>query len=238
MNLVKNKKVIVSIVCVCIIIAIALSVIVYKKAVKHIGEGGHFPDYYITYKTDDGTILARDGIQRTAPAISKTLIPENPGRVFIGWDKDIRTAEGDIETIAQYLDVKNENNVIALSTRYGKLGDIVKFPLRVLGNVKLCGADITLSYDTELLKFIKDEKTDKAVTVEKDSKACLIYVRFVGADNANGELDLTDLCFKVMGTEQADTDIKILVKDIVQIDSENNIVSADYGVVDAKMYIY
>jgi hypothetical protein len=227
------------------LIAVIIAVVVIL-AITAIFWTGRLPDnvtgvggerFTFIYRAEDGAILEQKGASDT-DFLPEREVPVLPGKVFAGWDKDLTGAGEYLDTTAKYVDVRNDDHVVALPAVYGSKSAALKLPLKILGMVDLCGMDITLSYDTSLLDFAGHEQDDIGVTVDSDTEPGLIYVRFVSAANASGEIDLSVLSFKVKGEEKTDTDIRVFVKDTVRLDGENNIVPAPYNVLDGKLYIY
>ena len=157
MNMTKNKAIVfISIFFVCTAV---LALLYYTDRMGSKSEDGGKPaDFHITYRKNDGTILAREGVYAGKPALPKMPVPELGGKVFAGWDKDISVAGGDIETTAKYADVSGADNVISLPARYGTAGDVFKLPLKILGKVESCGSGTTLMNNAGVLEVGGNER--------------------------------------------------------------------------------
>lgn len=227
---IKSKKIILPI---AIVIVIVLIVVICVSVSKKDGND-MYTEPVVTFYTEDGFEYSINETEQGKVNMPE-VPPEVPGKVFTGWDKEISEIKDDTKTKAQYIDVSGEKNVFAFPTMYAYESEEIVLPLKLLGNVKLCGADLVIGYEAKVLEYIGCDTHDESLTIEADTENGLLYLRYVESSNTNGEVDLANLKFKALSVEETSTLVQIRIKEAVELNDGNEIVETEYGAVDGKI---
>ena len=219
------------------LVTVLVVIVLWNNAGNESSNNGSAGKDYITYYVEDNIFaqVEKDGENR--------LPLENPneisGKVFVGWDKTVAEIQtGNIDEVyAKHIDTKGEVNVIVLPAAYAQEDELVNLPLKLMGDVELCGIDIILAYDAEAIEYMSCTSLDADATTNYDEEAGLIYLRYVSASNTTAEVDLANLQFKVKDDSAESAKIEVHVKEAVALDESNQIIKADYGVIDGTIYI-
>ena len=137
-----------------------------------------------------------------------------------------------------YVDVHDKDNVVAIPTVYGKAGSQLTVPLVLCGKVNLCGIDLCVHYNRNKLKLVKFENTDKKVICNADEEKGDFHLNFISVANVTEEIHFCDLVFEVIRESGGEEDLNIEVMEIVAFDKNNDLITPETNVIDAKIYAY
>jgi len=189
----------------------------------------------VVFYSADNSVMLIDEVGRKNAA-TPPVEPQMPeGLIFTSWDKDISSVRKDMDVHPICKDIKDIDNAFALAGAYGKPRENVIVPFVLSGNVCICGFDLTVRYDSEVLQLESVFDEDGAILYNADVPG-EIRINYVSLGNTTGGVDLCKFKFTVIG-EADETEIKT---EMVSIYSENEDLSlskADFELVDSTVYI-
>lgn len=180
------------------------------------------PSYNVFFKDWDGVNLS---VQRILEGASATL-PPVPGRenyIFAGWDGSYKNITKDNVLTARYVS-EGSDNIFSVSSVNGNVGEEVTVTVALNGNVKTCGFDMKLVYDTDALEYIKHE-VGTALDVNAGYNIANDYIGFNFSANKNRtkQADIMTVTFKINEAAKAGTVIKLEPVEALSIDENYDI---------------
>ena len=175
---------------------------------------------------DTQTVLS--GNDATLP-----VAPTRPGYEFCGWSGSHQNIFSDTTVLAQYIDLSKENVFKVFSAEANK-NDYITISIHLGGIVDMCGFDMNLHYDKEVLEVSNINSSFNldvvANHIEKDNR-----IRFNYSSNKNRAKNakIMEIEFKVKDTEKSNTLIELKpASSVVKIDSTQGSlpVDTDYNI--------
>lgn len=141
-----------------IVVGIIFSVVVFLiiSSVLNKDKESNVEKHSVTFAYQDGTVIdtkkASDG---------KGIFPPDfeTNGVFRGWSGAINNVTSDIEVHPILMDISDEN-LFYFDSLYVKEGDEFAIDLLLAGEVNLSSADLTVSYDTDVMEYVKSDSKD------------------------------------------------------------------------------
>ena len=183
------------------------------------------------YKPDDALTVTFIGPDERVLFVTEVgpgtaaLPPGNPtmpqGYIFSHWDRDLSCVTDDLLVYAVCQKIDTQDNVLALSGGYLRVGDEVTIPVLLCGNVLLCAFDIRIHYDCSMLEFVEFRNKDGAVDGNCNAQTGEIYMNYASMENTEGEVYLAELVFRAAG-DPGETQIDMDVVELIAYDSDYN----------------
>ena len=123
--------------------------------------------YTVTFAYQDGTVIDTKTVSE-----GKGVYPPIPetDNVFRGWSGSINHVTSDIEVHPLFFNIVDDENLFYFNSQYVKEGDEFSIDVMLAGAVSLSKAELTVSYDPEVMEFISVTDSDvcKVKEVDKD----------------------------------------------------------------------
>ena len=194
--------------------------------------------YRVAFFDSAGYLLKEEQVEEYKGVEPPSDFVPDADKIFMGWDKDFSYIFSNINVRPNYLDISSDKNYVYANAVYAKPGDEVKVRVKIGGQVCIAALQININYDETLLEYVDSVNLDNGVMVNKVENESNIRLAFLSNDNATGSVDFVDIIFKVKGTTGDKAVIMYDVEDAAQINSNNDIVVADYTVKDTVIHIY
>ncbi len=226
----KKTKIFIAIIALALIVGIVISIFLIMNS----------KTYQVNFYSDSETIIKVDEVKRNDSAIP----PNNPqityGKIFKAWDKDFTkvTKNMDVHPICE--DITKKENVFAVSGVYGKTDSDINIPVFLGGNVCLCGFDITVTYNPQMLNYEGYTDEDGAIVVNSKEQGT-IKVNYISTKNTTGDINICNLKFTAKDKNFSGP-IKLKVNSIYAFeDSEDlkndNMYSPKYNTIDGEVFV-
>ena len=115
------------------------------------------PLYTVTFAYQDGTVIEAKQVKDGRGVFPPDF--DAPG-VFQGWSKPINEVTADIEVHPLYHTIEDEN-LFCFDSVYVKEGDEFSIALTLDGEVNISSAELTISYDTDVMEFVGAQNEDR-----------------------------------------------------------------------------
>ena len=175
------------------------------------------------YDYDVMKVLGISNVENGKFAIPPTD-PSKSGTKFLGWKGNYTNVTKDESVIAVYDDSKN---VFVVESTSGSVGDTVTLLVSVDGNVKVCGFDLTLYYDNEILELVThDADLDLDVVVNTQTLNNGIILNFSSATEKTKRREIISLTFRIKDTTADATSVNLEMTSIKEIIDDTSIVDS------------
>lgn len=192
--------------------------------------------YEVTFYSDDNTIIKVDEVPRNDSA-NPPVSPQVPyGKVFKKWDTDFSKVKKELSVRAVYDEFTGKPNVLALSGAYGVKDGFVYIPFQLCGNVCLSGFDVSIKYDTKVLKLESVYNEDGGI-VYNSEKLGQININYVSTVNTLGDVDICYFKFKIVSNEIKETKIDLTVNKVCEFQSDDKIVDSKYTTINSSVFV-
>ncbi len=108
-------------------------------------------------------------------------------------------------------------------------------PLRLCGDVLLCGFDLTVSYDTAQLQLEKVTYEDDAVILNAEEPGC-IRINYVSLNNTSADVDICTLRFTVLA-EGEEPCLYLEAKSVCAWDEDYRLYEPEFQLQDGCIHI-
>lgn len=192
--------------------------------------------YMVVFKNGNGEILGSETVP-SGEIVAPPEIPELPyGEIFLRWDQvlDAITTDTTVQTVSE--SVLGKPNVFALSGGYVSVDSTVAIPFQLCGDVELCGFDVTIQYDPEVLEFVDFTDEDDAIISNCIPESGTIRINYLSTENTIGDVDCCDLLFRALKFAE-DTKLTITVNSIIALDENEQVYAPDYHVIHSEIHI-
>lgn len=193
----------------------------------------------VTFYSNDGTVLKVDSVNANSSALPPVSPRVTYGTVFKSWDKDFSSVTKDLEIYPICENIQGRLNVLAVHSVYSQKGQKAYVPIQLCGDVCVSGLDITIRYNSELLKLESVEE-DQAV-VYNDEVPGIIRLNYVSSENTVADVDICNLSFLVEATG-GEIPITVEINDIYAFEASsdaenNNLYMAESNVIDGMVFV-
>lgn len=182
------------------------------------------PVYTVSFVNYDGkTVINTQNVKEGESAVP----PANPaksGTSFLGWSGNYVNVVKNETVKAVFSD---EKNVFVVTSAAGKKGDTVKLTVSLKGNVKTCGFDMNIVYDSNLKLVSYDDDLDLDIIVNSKTASSSVLLNYSGANNTTKKKDIISLTFKIKDADKSKLPVKIQMNSVKEI-SGNSVVNSNY----------
>lgn len=192
-------------------------------------------EHEVIFFSDSGRVLRVEKVHTFDSATPPVEPQMTYGKMFKSWDKDFYSIKKDLEINPIVTDFTDKSNVFALPGTYGRVDEYITVPFKLCGDVCLSGFDVSITYDSSVLKFDSVYNEDGAV-VYNSEKDGVIHFNYVSLGNTIGDVDICSLKFKII-KEVEQTDIKVSVNGVYANKTEEELYIPETTVIDATVYI-
>ena len=193
------------------------------------------PGKTVIYYADDNTVVKLDRVGEDEQAVSPSSPELSYGNVFEKWDEPEETGEDTQEVRPIYQSVLGVANVFSMPGTYGTSGDVITVPLRLCGEVELCGFDLILEYDQDKLQLERVYDADDAVILNAEIPGC-VHINYVSVSNTTADVDICSLQFRVLADE-GEVPITQSMVSIYSWNESGDLAVPDYHLMDGCVYI-
>ena len=189
----------------------------------------------VTYLSDDGSIVKSE----SAPTGVQPVPPSSPelsnDHIFLNWAPVSNTADENLEMRPIYQSVSGISNVFAMPGAYGTSEDVVCLPLRLCGDVLVCGFDLTVEYNPKALSLLSVFDEDDAVLCN-DGTPGLVRINYVSIDNTTADVDICTFKFRILA-DSGETPVTLAVKSVFAWDEAEELYIPDYQTMDGCIFV-
>lgn len=225
-KLTKKRTIIIACLLMATLLLILALVFQFKKEPK---------EYEVIFYSDNEKVLSVSKIthgQMATPPVAPQL---SNGLIFQKWDKELLNVRENMQIHPCYTAVSESENAITLPGTYGVCGTTVSIPLKLCGKVCLSGVDLTVEYDSDVLRLNGIEDEDQAIIYNSENPG-VVRLNYVSLENTTAEVDFCNLSFSII-KEVSETPIRLKVNSICANGEENAFYTPSYRLVDATLYI-
>ena len=191
--------------------------------------------YVVRFITDDGIPVtikeSKKGGAFNAPTPLRRI-----GYIFNGWIGDYSNITQNTDIIASYTNVSYITNAICADTVYSLCGSEFNVLIGIYGEVKFCGLDMDVTYDSDLLELIEVVDVDDCV-IQNSTTNGVIHLNYVTTTNTTGEVTFINLKFKSKVTTKTETNLQINVNSMYSLDNGESLMPSEYQVLQNKIII-
>ena len=191
--------------------------------------------YVVRFITDDGIPITIKESKKGG-AFNAPTPPRRIGYIFNGWIGDYSNITQNTDIIASYTNVSNITNAICADTVYSLCGSEFNVLIGIYGEVKFCGLDMDVTYDSDLLELIEVVDVDDCV-IQNSSTNGVIHLNYVTTNNTTGEVTFINLKFKSKVTTKTETNLQINVNSMYSLDNGESLTPSEYQVLQNKIII-
>ena len=230
----KKQSIIVICICFAFVIAIVLGVVFGTQSKKK--DSSNDSIFTVTYLADNDSVLKVDRVQVGSASIPPVEPEMTYGKVFTKWDKDFSTVESDLVIHPTCDSFAGKDNVFSLPGAYVRTGEYVSVPLSLSGDVLVSGFDLTVSYDTKMLKLDSVYNVDGDVYWNEATPG-QIRINFASAKNATADIDICTFKFISLDTI-GEVPVKVEVKDVYANNEDESMYKPLYNTISSTVFIY
>lgn len=206
------------------------------------GEGsqsnGSTTKYTVAFFDSAGYLLKEEQVEEHKSAEAPENFVPDADKLFIGWDKDFSYIFSNINVRPNYLDISSDKNYVYANAVYAKPESKVSVRVKIGGQVNLAALQMYIDYDEDYLEYIEANNLDAGVMINKENQKPRLRLAFLSDDNVTGSVDFVELVFRVKGQPGDKAVIMYDIEKAAMINSNNEIVTADYTVKDTVVHIY
>lgn len=228
-NKTKKAKIFIAVITLLIIVGIVISIffIMNNKT------------YQVSFYSDNDTLIKVDEVRRNGSAIPPNSPQITYGKIFKAWDKDFTKVNENMDIYPICEDITKKDNVFAISSAYGKT-DNISVPVSLGGNVCLCGFDITVTYNPQMLNYEGFSDEDEAVVLNSKEPGT-IKINYISTKNTTGDIDICNLKFTAKD-KNISCPIKLEVNSIYAFEESENLkndkmYSPKYNTIDGEVFV-
>lgn len=189
-----------------------------------------------TFFSDDGSILRIESVEPGVLPAPPSLPEISYENIFLRWDYPDTATEGDVEIYPVYQTISGMQNAFVIPGAYGKCGETINLPLRLCGEVTLCGFDLAVEYDPEVLQLISVYGEDDSI-MYNDETPGVVRINYVSVSNTTADIDICFLQFKILA-ESGELPVALDVKSIYAWDEEEAMYVPEYQKLDGCIYVW
>ena len=184
----------------------------------------------------DGTVLSQQQVWSGHRA-DYPVVTDREGYYFAGWNQPLTELYEDAAYEAVYIPLSSPN-IFTVSSASGKSGEQVTLSVDLTGAVELCGFDMALSYDGEVLKFVSlDAEHSMDVVANHVSADGKIYFNFSSRQNRTTDGKILTATFTVKSGAEHDAVVTLMPTTVVAAATGETIVSVNYSLAEGVVHI-
>lgn len=194
-------------------------------------------EYTVTFSDKDGDILSR----QTVYSGNAAFPPEAPtvaGYIFAGWDTAYDCVTEDIEPKATYI-AEDSQNLFTVSSVDGAPGNEITVFVRLGGTVMLCGYDMRLTYDSDVLEFVSlDSEFSMDVVANHVSSSSSIRFNYSSRSNRTSSGDIMEVTFRIKdGAPTQGTTVRLEPIEVIFVDESALPAECEYAVTEGVVRV-
>ena len=174
----------------------------------------------VRFLDHDGTLLTVDAVytgQSALPPVS----PVRAGHVFTGWAGDLDAVYGPCDVTATYVP-DTSDNIFAISGSDATAGEEVTVRVSLGGTVQVCGYDMNLYYDRNVLEFVSlDSELSMDVLANHIGEDGRIKFNFGALKNRTKAGNIMDITFRVKDCTNRGTALRLEANSVICVDPED-----------------
>lgn len=183
----------------------------------------------VTFAYLDGTVIGSREVTHGKGVFPPELTDEG---VFRGWSAGFNLVEDDIETHPVFYAIK-ENNLFFFDSVYVQEGKEFSLDLYVGGQVSVSSGELTLEYDTDVLKFVGVSNGVSCTVTETASG--IVVLQFESDTVIKEETLLSQLRFCAKEKDAYATEVTLKASNTkVVVDGQE--ISADCATINNKIF--
>lgn len=199
---------------------------------------GNETKYTVAFFDSAGYLLKEEQVEEHKGAEPPENFIPDADKLFVGWDKDFSYIFSNIYIRPNYLDISSDKNYVYANAVYAKPESEISVKVKIGGQVNLAALQMYIDYDKNLLEYVEAKNLDTGVMINKEDENPRIRLAFLSDDNVTGSVDFVELVFRVKGQSGDKAVIMYNIEKAAMINSNNDIVTADYTVKDTVIHIY
>jgi len=192
----------------------------------------------VVFADHDGSALAEQTVYSGRAAVP----PKNPvrtGYVFVGWDTAFDHVYSDTTVKAVYAK-EDAENLFVVSSASGGVGDEVTLSVALQGTVDLCGFDMRLIYDKDVLEYVSHdaEHTLDVVANHVEDKGSIRF-NFSSRMNKTSAGTILTVTYKIKNTAQTHASFALEALQVIKVDPLNTsaLLPAPFTVTEGTVWI-
>lgn len=185
--------------------------------------------YTVSFYSSDGSLIEKKEVKH-----GKGVLPPRIDfhGVFRGWDRQINSVTGDLEVHPIFYPI-NEDNLFFFNSAYVLEGEEFELPINLAGNVNVSSGELILEYDSRVLKYKGNEKSD--IYKVRKKKTGKLLIKFESDGVIKEAAELAKLKFKAKEKDVYATEMVLSSKNIVVVSGDEK-TPADNSTINNKIY--
>lgn len=168
----------------------------------------------------DGMVLRKQTVY-TGQAALPPAAPNRDGYVFAGWDGDFESIFDHCDITASYV-AQDAKNLFTIAGADAASGEEITVRVALGGTVQLCGYDMNLFYDDDVLEFVGlDSELSMDVLANHIADEGRIKFNFGALKNRTKEGDILDVTFRVKECDSCGTVLRLDANSVICVDPED-----------------
>lgn len=204
---------------------------------NHNGTDDTKPRYAIVrFCTYDGKIVDTQEIEEGKNITFVPIISHPSNNFFAGWDSALENIYESKNIYPIYDDFSDAKNAIGFDSIYTEKNTEFCINISIGGKVCFSSLELEILLDPSV-EVLEIPYTDASAAAHYSKENHSVYISMAFSKNITESMDICQL--KLMATDipAPENAIKISVSDIASLDTENEIVDADYSVYNEKITI-
>lgn len=192
-------------------VVLSIAVLFIVKGIKTTEKQNSSDESYtVTFAYQDGTVIDEKSV-----VSGKGVFPPMPDsdNVFRGWSGAINSVESDIEVHPMFYEITDDENLFYFNSVYVQEGEEFTIDLELSGQVNLSSTELTVSYDTEVMEYVKSDCTD--ICKETEHKSGEIKLSVDSSSPLTANSSLAQITFKAKKKDVYATEIEVSCTDAV-----------------------
>lgn len=168
----------------------------------------------------DGSVLQEQTVY-TGQAALPPVAPVRDGYVFAGWSGEFEAVTEPCDITASYVP-QDAKNLFTIAGADAAAGEEITIRVALGGTVQLCGYDMNLFYDTDVLEFVGlDSELSMDVLANHIADEGRIKFNFGATKNRTKAGNIMDITFRVKECENRGTALRLEANSVICVDPED-----------------
>lgn len=168
----------------------------------------------------DDTVLQEQTVY-TGQAALPPAVPVRDGYVFAGWNGDFETVTDPCDIAASYV-AQDAKNLFTIAGADAMAGEEITIRVALGGTVQLCGYDMNLLYDNDVLEVVGlDSELSMDVLANHIADEGRIKFNFGATKNRTKAGNIMDITFRVKECENRGTALRLEANSVICVDPED-----------------